>query len=423
YERHYTPNVSLAPSSGQKSSGDCGEDDDEVESATINGDTREEETEEFRDPIKKRRRKQQQEEQQRRGSPPPASGGQTGQSGHSHDGQGDGVEEKARHRPRPGSPLTLPHKYQQHRQQHRQSSHDQQSPQARSRVDTREYDLPTDTDTESSSLASPTESCQDAVRLSTELAPLSQPSSVGSNSSITPESNLEREMTMIRQALQGKVDTSQDGQTRFLQEYARLRSKTEESLHWMVANNAALKRQYLELEELHAQKEKSLRKMAAENQNQKEQHKKLLCELEARLRELEALYRDACSENHVLRRELAFRAAAASSSSSSSHNHQHYLHPHHNHFGHGSSEKGINHNKGINGSSSAPAVGSIFTGKSRLRLALDGGGGPSGPLLSPRSGNGSSAEQSLASASAAASGIQESGKLSEVKREREITVD
>ena len=131
----------------------------------------------------------------------------------------------------------------------------------------------------------------------------------------------------------------------------------------------------------------------------------MLCELENRLRDLEVLYRDVCSENHALRRELAFRATAVSSSSPPSHHH-----PHHNPL-----DKSLTGSNGINGSSSSsvlPASSPIVNGKSRLRLALDGGRGPSEALLSPRSGS-----------SAAPGPVKESCLQLDIKREREINVD
>ncbi|GFS01121.1 SKI oncogene-like [Elysia marginata] len=391
YERHYTPNVSLAPSSGQKSGGD-GQDEDETEGFSVGDDSK-------RLDYSKRRR---------RSSPSPEKLEAGRSRGRADDqGEDDHREERPHKRHRSQSPAATGESYPGQQQRQSQSL-------SRAVVDTRDYDLPTDTDTESSSLASPTESCQDAVRLSTD-----QPLSGGGGGSITPESSLEREMTMIRQALQGKVDTSLEGQTRFLQEYARLRSKTEESLHWMVANTAALKRQYYELEDLHAQKERSLRKLAMDNHTQKEQHKKILCELESRLRDLEVLYREACSENHALRRELTYRANAASSSSSplSHHLNQHHLHHHPHHHSSLDKAKAMSSSNGV-----LAASGSILNGKSRLRLALDGGRGPSEGMLSPRSGS-SALEQSSVSASAAASGSSEPCHQLDIKREREITVD
>lgn len=385
YERHYTPNVSLAPSSGQKSGGDCQE-EEEGESFVIDEDS----DEKGKDYSKRPRQSS------------PSPGKTEASRSRSRNIHGEDGEETPQKRPRSQSPVRGYH----------QVPRQAQSLTTRcGGVDTREYDLPTDTDTESSSLASPTESCQDSLRLSTE-----QQLSNGGGC-ITPESSLEREMNMIRQALQGKVDTSLEGQTRFMQEYARLRSKTEESLHWMVANTAALKRQYYELEDLHAQKERSLRKLAIENQSQKEQHKKILCELETRLRDLETLYREACSENHALRRELAFRATSSSGSPTSHHHHaQHYHHPHPQHLG--SVDKGAS---GVKGSGVPAASGTIINGKSRLRLALDGGRGSSEAMVSPRSG--SSVHEQSGSGSAAASGNSESCHPVDIKREREITVD
>ncbi|RUS77332.1 hypothetical protein EGW08_014908 [Elysia chlorotica] len=404
YERHYTPNVSLAPSSaGPNSVEDCGPDEEEeVEGFTAGEDGK------GKDYASKRL---QQKQAELEGSSLSPGSSDTAARFVARDGDvlvEKDCEERGRRRQQSPSPEPLPpHQHQ------RQAQGLVAAPAAKvTGVDTRDYDLPTDTDTESSSLASPTESCQDAaIRLSTE-----QLAATGGGS-ITPESSLEREMNMMRQALQGKVDTSPEGQTRFMQEYARLRSKTEESLHWMVANIAALKRQYYELEDLHAQKDRSLRKLAMENQTQKEQHKKMLCELEGRLRDLEALYRDACSENHALRRELTFRATAAASSSSSTastHHHHHHHHPHHNLL-----DKNLvaGSNGIINGSSSSASVlapsGPAVNGKSRLRLALDGGRGSSEVgLLSPRSGT-----------SSASVSVKESCHQLDIKREREINVD
>ena len=152
-----------------------------------------------------------------------------------------------------------------------------------------------------------------------------------------------------------------------------------------------------------------------------------MCELENRLRDLEAVYREACSENHALRRELAYRATAASSSSSSSSSSSHHHSQHHQHPHHSSSDQGVNGTKGMNGSTSALSASSFMVnGKSRLRLALDGGRGPSDGPLSPRSGgcigDGSSSLDQSVGASGGSS-VKESCHQIDIKREREITVD
>ena len=142
--------MSLAPSSGQKSCGDDCEDDEETEGFINSRDDgcSDDKGEDY--PARLRRQQELERQQVRRNAPVPVCG-ETGQAGGRDTQAEECTETRGRHRHRSQSPVP-PHKYAgQHLRQ-------QQSHSVRSGVDTREYDLPTDTDTESSSLASPTES-------------------------------------------------------------------------------------------------------------------------------------------------------------------------------------------------------------------------------------------------------------------------
>ncbi|CAG5128980.1 unnamed protein product, partial [Candidula unifasciata] len=179
--------------------------------------------------------------------------------------------------------------------------------------ETIEYDIATDTD--DSSMASPTESCRD-----THLSDLP-----------IYESTLEQEMDMIRTVLEGKVDPAPEAQTRFLQDYSKMRAKTEETVQWLLREIGTLKneleavrRQNLELGELVSKSELERRNLTLEKEyalkevtSQKQQsqiHNKIDMELEKQLRSMESLYQEAYSENRALRLELASMSEKSKSS-------------------------------------------------------------------------------------------------------------
>ncbi|XP_059154839.1 ski oncogene-like [Physella acuta] len=228
YERHYTPNVSLAPSSGQKSSA---EDEDEVEEKPVISD----QTNTDRQHISQ-------------GKAPP-----------------------------------LASKYEMN-----QSS--------------MEYDIPTDTD--DSNMASPTESCKDVT-----LSDLPE-----------FESTLEKEMEMVRSALNAKVEPTSESHARFMQDFSKLRAKTEENIQYLLRIITLTKRelemsrmQNSELEEVINKSARDLRNAVIDKdyaleqaRAQKELSKKLDQDLKDRLHNMEALYREVLNENNSLKRQLEF---------------------------------------------------------------------------------------------------------------------
>ncbi|CAL1544369.1 unnamed protein product [Lymnaea stagnalis] len=160
-----------------------------------------------------------------------------------------------------------------------------------------EYDVPTDTD--DSNMASPTESSKDIL--------LSDPSAL--------ESTLEREMEMVHLALNGKIDTSPEAQARFMQDFSKLRAKTEENLQLLIRANTFLKReleatcrQKMQLEDLLASADVKLRKVMIEKDNvlkEKDQ------ESENKIRNYESLYQQTYNENINLRRQYALFAESS----------------------------------------------------------------------------------------------------------------
>ncbi|XP_035829572.1 uncharacterized protein LOC118479063 [Aplysia californica] len=304
YERHFTPNVSLAPSSGQKS---CTEDE-------------EEEVDE--------------------------------KSGGSSLSTSVGVCNNIVSEPSLS----------------RKASHTSSKFEGERRGDTMEYDLPTDTD--DSSMASPTDSCKDIRLLDTPLY----------------ESTVEREMDLLRSALHGKIEGTPEARSRFMQDFAKMRAKTEETIQWLLSAHAVLKRDLevtrrhnVELQEMVAKAEQDLQSLSlvkeyalthAHSQHEQLHKGKIDRELEERVRSLENLYRDVCTENHSLRRELAAL-----------------------------------------GEKAGPVVKytatiAAATPRSRLRMALDSGGDSHFDFDATDGGRGE----------------KEPGEI-EVKRERDITVD
>ncbi|KAH9499439.1 hypothetical protein Btru_003490 [Bulinus truncatus] len=154
-----------------------------------------------------------------------------------------------------------------------------------------EYDVPTDTD--DSNMASPTESSKD-VSLS-EIPVF--------------ESTLEREMEMVRLALKGKIDSTPEARARFLQEFSKLRAKTEENIQCLLRAYSILKRDVESSRRQNLDLESEMRKLFAEKQYiiKKEQ------ESEIRFRNLEELYREACDEKISLHRQLNLLAESSHS--------------------------------------------------------------------------------------------------------------
>ncbi|XP_013082943.2 ski oncogene-like [Biomphalaria glabrata] len=145
-----------------------------------------------------------------------------------------------------------------------------------------EYDVPTDTD--DSNMASPTESSKD----------------VSMSEIPVFESTLEREMDLVRSALNGKVEPTPEAHARYLQEFSKLRAKTEESIQCLFRAYTFLKRELDSARRQNAELENEIRKLFADKEyviklsNKKEQ------ETEMRYRNLEALYHEACSEISTL---------------------------------------------------------------------------------------------------------------------------
>ena len=55
------------------------------------------------------------------------------------------------------------------------------------------------------------------------------------------ESTVEREMEMLRSILTGKMEASPEHRTKFLQDFAIMRSRTEETIQWLLGAYAKMK--------------------------------------------------------------------------------------------------------------------------------------------------------------------------------------
>lgn len=184
----------------------------------------------------------------------------------------------------------------------------------------REYDLPTDTDDSSVGQSSPLDS-QEEPRFS---------------DSPVFESTLEQELSMIHQALDGKVPNTKEGRDAFLHDYSKLRARQEELVHCVCREKRILKREISVVQNQNADLARSLRalenemaglrldnerreravheeraalahKMAAMQSESSQEMSPRQSELKARLQHFESLYHDLQYENAILRVELQRR--------------------------------------------------------------------------------------------------------------------
>ena len=56
------------------------------------------------------------------------------------------------------------------------------------------------------------------------------------------ESTVEKEMELLRSALNGKIEPTPEACSQFMQDFAKLRAKTEETIQWLLNAHGVLKR-------------------------------------------------------------------------------------------------------------------------------------------------------------------------------------
>ncbi|CAG5117136.1 unnamed protein product, partial [Candidula unifasciata] len=159
--------------------------------------------------------------------------------------------------------------------------------------DSHDYDLPTDTD--DSSMASPADSCKEMCVSDIPVY----------------KSTLQQEMDMIRSLLDGKIDPTPEARCHFLQQYCRLRARTEEAIQWLLRTHRDMKRIKSEFKSLTMEKEYALKEARA--LSDPAYYHKFNLGLESRYRSIESLYHKVCQENHSLQRELSILAEKSAS--------------------------------------------------------------------------------------------------------------